>query len=285
MAQDAAQKLTGKMIDADSLEPVGENDGCIVEFSMEAVVDPLLTEGGLLEKKHPRVKEIRKMEQETLAALRQDNPFPEEEPQPPKDTSPAAQRAYQQANEEWDQRRIFHDQDLKQKATLLRDHHEVKDLYVVSPAGRPIYVDREYITKIIPGDKDNIPIRPVRPEDVEAYREKYNRFKSGHAQATTGTPLEQWPGVTRAQVKELAFFHVRTVEQLASVSDANLSKIGTYMALRKKAQDWLATARGSAPIEAARAETKQVRDELSEVKRQLEEMRKAHTNQQQQQRR
>lgn len=275
MAQDAAQRLMGKFIDADTEQPVGENEGTYIEFFMEAAPDPLLTEGGIIEKKNPRVKEIRKFEQDALAALRKDNPFTEEEPVQPKDTTPAVQRAYQQAHEEWDQRRIAHEDDLKEKATLLRDHHEVKDLLVVSPAGRPIFVDREYIRKVVPGDRSIEVVRPVRQEDIEAYRSQYNRWKSGQAQATSGTPLEQWPGVTRSQVKELAYFNVRTVEQLAAVSDANLSNIGSYTALRKKAQDWIATARGAAPIEEARAEAKRFKEELAEMKRQMAEMQQA----------
>lgn len=270
MAQDIAQKLGGKFINEETLEPVSEYGGCYVRFFMEAAPDQLLTNGGEIEKKHPKVKEIRKLEQENLSLLRSENPFSEEEPQPPaKDAPPAIQRKYEEAHREWDERRLQHDEDLKEKAALLREHHEHRDLYTVSPAGRPIYIDREYIEIVTPGDKDNIPVRPVRREDIEAYRDQYNRFKAGQEQATVGTPLEQWPGVTKAQVKELAYFNVRTVEQLASVNDANLSKIGPYMAIRKRAQDWLRTSRGMAPVEEARAESARLREELQELKRQM----------------
>ena len=270
MAQDAAQKLVGKMIDEDTLEPVQEAGGCWVEFSVEAAQDDLLTLGGEIERKHPKVKEIRKLEQEALALLRQENPFTEPEPQPPaKDAPPAVQREYQQQHAEWDERRLTHDADLKEKATLLREHHEHKDLFVVSPAGRPIYVDREYIKIVTPGDKDNIPHRPVRPSDIEAYRAQYNRFKAGLSQATTGTPIEQLPGVSKSQVKELAYFNIRTVEQLVQTSDANLSRVGPYMALRQKAADWLKAARGMAPVNEARAEAERLKDEM---KRQAEEI-------------
>jgi hypothetical protein len=109
----------------------------------------------------------------------------------------------------------------------------------------------------------------VRQTDIESYRALYDRFKSGQAQVAVGTPLEQWPGVTRSQVKELAYFNVRTVEQLAAVSDTNMAQMGTFMALRKKAQDWLSTARGMAPVEEARAETARLREELAQMKAQL----------------
>lgn len=278
MAQDAAQKLMQKFIDPETLEPVTENGGCVVEFFMEAVEDQLLTQGGEIEKKHPQVKEIRKLETEALALLRAQNPFSEEEPQPPaKDATPAVQRAYTESHAEWDARRLAHDADLKEKATLLREHHEHKDLLVVSPAGRPIFVDREFIRIIVPGDKDNMPVRQVRPSDVEAYRERYNRFKAGLSQVTTGTPLEMLPGISKAQAKELAHFHVRTVEQLAAISDGNLQNIGPYMVLRQKAKDWLSAAKGAAPVEEARAETQRLREELAVMRRQMAEMAEAQT--------
>jgi hypothetical protein len=276
MAQDVAQKLSGRFIDEQTLEPVKEDGGCYVEFFMEAEPDQLLTEGGVIEKKHPQVKEIRKMEQEALAALRAEFPFSDPEPvQPAKDAPPPVQRQFSQAHEEWDERRLSHDADLKEKATLLRDHHEFKDLLVVSPAGRPIFTDREFIRIVVPGDKDNMPVRRVRQADIEAYREKYNLFKQGLSQATTGTPLEQWPGLTKAQVRELSYFNVRTVEQLAKLSDTAIQGIGPYMAYRRKAQDWLATARGVAPVEEARAEAQRLRDEMAVLRRQMAEMAEA----------
>jgi len=280
MAVDAAQRLMGKFIDADSLDPLAEEGGCVVEFFMEAEEDQLLTEGGIIEKKHPKVKEIRKLEQDALSLLRQENPFNEEEPkQPPKDAQPNVLRAYTDAYKEWDERRQAHDADLKEKATLLRDHHEIKDVYVVSPAGRPMYVDREFIRKIIPGDQGNVVVHHPTRAEIDAYRAQYERFKAGMAQVTTGTPLDKLPGVSRAQVKELAYFNIRTVEQLAKVSDGNLQNIGPYMALRRKAQDWLATARGAAPIEEARAESARLKEELALLKRQMSELIEQQQNQ------
>lgn len=270
MAMDAAQRLSGQFVNAESLEPMAEHGGCHVEFYMAAAPDQLLTEGGEINRRHPRVKEIRKLESEALALLRSQEPFTEEEPQPPaKDAPPPVQRKFEEAHKAWDDRRLAHDATLVERSTLLHEHHEIKDLLVVSPAGRPIYVEREYIRIVTPGDKDNIPERPVREDDRLAYPELYAKFKAGQTQAATGTPLEQWPGVNRAQVKELAYFNIRTVEQLAALSDGNMSNIGPYTALRRKAQDWLKVARGASPVEEARAEAKRAHEEIAELKRQM----------------
>lgn len=266
-------KFSEKMVDEETGEPVAESGGCVVEFHMGTKPDDLLTDGGVIEKSHPQVAVIRQMERDALSLMRAESPFAEPEPQPPaKDAPPAAQREYKQAHEEWDARRDAHEADLKERAMLLRQHHEHPTLWAVRPAGRPIFRDVEMIRVMIPGDRDNIVDREVRPSDIEAYRPQYNRWKAGKVQAASGVPLAQWPKVTQAQVQELAYFNIKTVEQLAGTQDAHLQNIGPYMALRQQARDWLATARGSAPVDEARAEAKRALEENAELKRQLAEL-------------
>jgi hypothetical protein len=55
-----------------------------------------------------------------------------------------------------------------------------------------------------------------------------------------GTPLEKWPNITRAQIKELKYVECHTVEQLAQMSDGNLMKMGAgFRPLRESALKWL----------------------------------------------
>ena len=100
-------------------------------------------------------------------------------------------------------------------------------------AGRPVFKDTEFIRIVVPGDKQNIVHRPVNPDDPEKYRDAYQAFKRGVSDAVSGTPLAEWPLVTRSQVEELGYFGVRSVEQLANVSDGNLKNMGPYIALRQ----------------------------------------------------
>ena len=112
--------------------------------------------------------------------------------------------------------------------------------------GRPIFDDTEMIRIMIPGDKDNIVTRPVHDMDRKRFARAYQHWKSTGEEATDGTPLEQWPVVTRAQVEELKFFNVRTVEQLANVSDEHASKFMGINMLKNRARDFLDAASGTA---------------------------------------
>jgi hypothetical protein len=273
---DVVAHYAGKFCDMDSGEPIQDGGGVWVEFFSEACPDQLLTEGGTIAKSHPKVKDIRKLEDEALALLRQTEPFAEEEPKQPKNTSDlTAMRVYKDTYAEWEERRAKHDGDLKARAALLKDHPENKDLFEVSPAGRPIYLDRDYIRIVVPGDMWNQPVRPVMPADIEKHRAAYNAYKAGKSQVVHGTPLEQWPGVSKSQVKELVHFGVRTVEDLAQTSDANLANVGQYVAIRGKARDWLAQSRGMKPIEEARAEAKRANAQIEDLRRQIAALQEA----------
>lgn len=138
--------------------------------------------------------------------------------------------------------------------------------------GRPIFDDVEYIRIQVPGDKTTRVERPVRPEDTQAHRRAYADFKDGQDTGPSGTPLKEWPQVTRGQVEELAHFKVYTVEQLASLSDGNAQNIGPIIALRQRARDFLETAKKKAPVVALRAELEKRDAELAAVRAQMAEM-------------
>jgi hypothetical protein len=110
--------------------------------------------------------------------------------------------------------------------------------------GRPIFKDKEYIDIRIPGDRTAGAARPARPQDKARFPRHYAAFKERTSQELNqGTPLIEWPMMTKSQAEELAFFHVKTVEQLASMSDAHTSKFMGLSKLKRKAQEWLATAK------------------------------------------
>jgi hypothetical protein len=107
-------------------------------------------------------------------------------------------------------------------------------------AGRPIFEDTHYIMIMQPGNKDNIVHRPATERDKKRFAEKYKKFLAREDQeAVEGTLLEEWPGITRSQVEELKYMHIRTVEQLAAVSDANSQNIMGIQMLKAKAVKFL----------------------------------------------
>lgn len=154
----------------------------------------------------------------------------------------------------------------------VRFHLEpVRDEAKSAEAGRPVYVEREYIEIITPGDKTTVIDRPVRDTDKRAYAQQYAAFKAGDEMQLVGTPLVQWPGCSRAQVMELAHFGCRTVEQLAEMSDGNLGNVGPLRALRDAARAYLETARGQAPITKMQAELEAARLEMAAMRQKLDE--------------
>lgn len=93
-------------------------------------------------------------------------------------------------------------------------------------AGRPIFREVEWVKIYIPGDKTTVVSKKVTDEHRERWPEQYQAFKRGQDQPIIGTPLEQWPIVTRAQVMEFKALQIHTVENLASLSDDAISRIG-----------------------------------------------------------
>lgn len=143
----------------------------------------------------------------------------------------------------------------------------------VPAAGRPIFDDVEFIIINIPGDKTQEIHREVRPTDKVEFAKQYQAWKAGQDQETaSGTPLEQWPTISRAQVEELRFFKVRTVEQLAELSDSNASRMGPITAIRQKAKDFLEKAKGNAPMEQMRGLLAERDGEVEALKRQVAEL-------------
>jgi len=121
-------------------------------------------------------------------------------------------------------------------------------------AGRPIYYDREYVRIIAPGDKTNIVDRPVRDLDRTRFPQHYARFKQGMTEQTVGTPLTVVGWLTPAQIEELAYFKIKTVEQLAYVADSVASKMAGLQGLKQKASAFLEAAKGQAPLTKMQAE-------------------------------
>lgn len=132
-------------------------------------------------------------------------------------------------------------------------------------AGRPIFVEVPYVNIMQPGNKDSIIMRPATDMDKQRFAEHWKRFEAREDQnPAEGTLLEEWPGVTRSMCEELKFFNVRTVEQLANMSDSNTQNfmgIGYY---KQKAKDYIEASNKGATVEALSDANKRI-DQLLEA--------------------
>lgn len=154
-----------------------------------------------------------------------------------------------------------------------------KDEEASQAEGRPIYREVDYVRIVTPGDKDNIPERPVRdaPEysDKRRFAKQWLAYQASQKQdEVNGTPLAAWPAISRAQVEELKFFGCHTVEQLAGLSDTHAQKFMGIQALKKRAADFLALAKDQAPMTALRAEVEKRDEEVASLKAALDDQAK-----------
>lgn len=136
--------------------------------------------------------------------------------------------------------------------------------------GRPVYENRTFVRIIVPGDATNIVETIATQEHIKEYPRQYERYKQGASKVTEGTPLDMWPPITKAQVKEARYFEIHTVEQLATISDSSMMRMGMgWRDLRTKAQAYLNAAKDGAVVAQQAAENKRLSDEIEALKAQI----------------
>jgi hypothetical protein len=113
-------------------------------------------------------------------------------------------------------------------------------------AGRPIFKDVEYIDIKIPGSRTGGACRPASHADKQRFPRHYAAFQERTEMPTEGTPLAEWPLISRSQAEELAYHNVKTVENLVGMSDTNSNNFMGINALKAKAKRWLEQAAGEA---------------------------------------
>ncbi len=150
--------------------------------------------------------------------------------------------------------------------------HPKQDQDKSAAAGRPIFVDTVYITIMVPGDKTSIISRPASQRDKDRFAKHFANFESKAGDVLEGTPLEAWPGISRSQVEEMKYFNVRTVEQLANMSDTNAQKFMGMSIMRTRALAFLEAAEGNAANETLAAELEKRDNEILGLKQAVEEL-------------
>ena len=146
--------------------------------------------------------------------------------------------------------------------------------------GRPIYEDKPYIRIMYAGDKNRVTDRRVDFKgknggipDPQRFPHQWAQYEAGEEQVEEGTPIEEWPLLTRSQALMLKGVNIRTVENLAAVTDANLGNLGHgARTLRDQAAAWIKQAKDGAEMAKLVKENENLRDDLEAVKAQLAEL-------------
>lgn len=124
-----------------------------------------------------------------------------------------------------------------------------------------------YVEILQAGDTKAAPIRRVTPEWIEAnpqFQAAYDAFTRGQQVSATGTPLEDWTGMGKAQVAQAKALNIFTVEQLADLNDHGLRNLGMgARELQAKARLFLERRADEKAGERAVAENVRLNEELA----------------------
>jgi len=142
-------------------------------------------------------------------------------------------------------------------------------------AGRVIFDTVPWCEIKVPGEHDNTlgPVHRMNPDPRQRFPEAWAAFQRDNtAEGFTGTPLKEVAWMERGDVESLAYAGVKSLEQLASVTDANLSGLSGGLSLRTKAKAALEQAASAAPALALKEELAQRDTQIAAMREQIAEM-------------
>lgn len=141
--------------------------------------------------------------------------------------------------------------------------------------GRFVSKSVDMIRIIIPGDKHNIVERRVQEDDKKRWQKQWDAYKKMIDFVPEGTLLDTWPMLSRAQVEDLKYNNIFTVEALAGLSDEQLTSVGLgARMLRKHAQAFIEASRTGAPSAALVAENEKQATLIAALTQQVEALTK-----------
>jgi|TARA_R110000782_G_scaffold6628_1_gene22765 hypothetical protein len=155
--------------------------------------------------------------------------------------------------------------------------HPLQDTLRTIEEGRPIFNDTPYVMIMVPGDKDSVVRRPVRvgvhpKDDNLRFAGEYQAFQANKDQPIEGTPLAEWPLMTASEIREMEYFGIRTVENLAGLADVKASQFMGMQDKKKKANEWLQNTKDGAPMLRLNAELAERDNKIEVMQQQLEEL-------------
>jgi hypothetical protein len=127
------------------------------------------------------------------------------------------------------------------------ENKPVQDKAATAKAGRAIFKEVAHI-HIRAAGSQNFVCRRATVADKNRFPRHLAAFTNKQEMPLIGTPLSEWPLITRTMVLELAAVEVKTVEQLLAMSDQNSQGFMGMNEIKKKAKLFLEHAAGDAPM-------------------------------------
>jgi hypothetical protein len=143
-------------------------------------------------------------------------------------------------------------------------------------AGRPIYKDFDFVHICVAGDT----LTEIDTYALNSHKQRfpiqwanYMNRQGAHDEEVVGTPLVEWPLVSKSQAEELRAMKFHTVESIAHASDQQLQRMGmaagmSPYAFRDKAKAFLNLATTAAETDKREHEINALKEELA--KKELE---------------
>ena len=161
--------------------------------------------------------------------------------------------------------------DAKLAVTFYKRSLEQKDESIA--AGRPIFKEFDFVRICVPGDALTEIDTYANNSHKARFPRQWAHYQNqvGSQEQIIGTPIEQWPLITRSQAEELKGIKFRTVEDVANCSDQQLQRIGMIAGMsphsfREKAKAFLNLASDSAEVAQREAELQALREENAKIK-------------------
>lgn len=130
---------------------------------------------------------------------------------------------------------------------------------------RNLEADCDFVRVRIPGDKQTEIDTKAKDHHKRRWPRQWAAYEAGRDQSGGGTALGEWGVLTEGTCIEYNAKNIFTVEQLASVSDANLHNLGhSARSLRDRAVKWIEQ-------HVALGENEKLKAELAETKERLTE--------------
>ena len=138
-------------------------------------------------------------------------------------------------------------------------------------AGRPIYKEFDFVHICVAGDTlteiDTYALSSHKTRFPIQWANYKNRLGADD-QEIVGTPVSEWPLVSKSQAEELRAMKFYTVESIANASDQQLQRMGmaagmSPYAFRDKAKSYLNLASDSAETDKRAQEINNLKEELA----------------------
>jgi hypothetical protein len=138
-------------------------------------------------------------------------------------------------------------------------------------AGRPIFKEFDFVHICVAGDTlteiDTYALNSHKQRFPVQWANYMNR-QGAHDEQVIGTPVGEWPLVSKSQAEELRAMKFHTVESIANASDQQLQRIGmaagmSPYAFRDKAKAFLNLATTSAETDKREQEINSLKEELA----------------------